>query len=184
MASQSRLSMNLGLGATPDTPSGDLFNQLQQVYNAINGVARALDVYTGALQPDQTTWPSIGVNGIREQNITRLYPIFDVPCITGNMINLYDPGDGLLHARLANATTGATPTRAYATGAWVAGSPGEVILQGLHPLFTGLLVGRLYYTSTTPGIVQLSPPSTAGNIVQPVGFSLSTTALWFSPSLI
>lgn len=184
MASPAKLSVNLGLGATPDTPDQDLFNQLQQIYNAINGVARALDVYTGALQPDQSTWPSIGINAIREQNITRLYPIFDVTVITGNIMNLYDPGDGVLHARLADATTGATPARAYATGPYIAGSPGEVILQGLHPLFSGLLVGRLYYCSTTPGIIQISPPSTTGNIVQPVGFALSTTALWFSPSLI
>lgn len=184
MASPNKLSMNLGLGSTPDTPDQDLFNQLQQVYNAINGLAHAVDVYTGSIQPDQDVWPSIGVNGIREQNITRLYPIFDVATIPGNIMTLYDPGDGLLHAKLANATTGANPARCYATGSYAAGAPGEVVLQGLHPFFAGLLVGRLYYCSTTPGIIQLSPPSSSGNIVQPVGFSLSTTSLWFSPSLI
>lgn len=184
MAAQSKLSMNLGLGATPDTPDLDLFNQLQQIYNAINGLARAVDLYTGALQPDQNIWQSISTTGIREQNITRLYPIFDVSCITGNLINLYNPGDGLLHARLANATTGATPARAYATGAWSAGSPGEVILQGLHPFFTGLSVGTLYYTSTTAGLIQASAPSSPGNIVQPVGFALTPTSIWFAPSLI
>lgn len=184
MASASQLSINLGLPATPDTKDPDLFQQLTMVYNAINSVARTLDIYTGALQPDQSTWNTIGVSGIREQNITRLYPIFDVPCTTGNIINLYNPGDGLLHARLSNATTSAAPARAYATGIYSAGQVGEVILQGLHPFFSGLIVGALYYTSTTPGIIQISPPSTSGNIVQPVGFAVNQSALWFSPSLI
>lgn len=183
MASASKFSVNLGLPAQPDTTDNSLFYQLSLVYNAINALASALDIYTGSIQPDQSTWSQLGVTGVREQNITRVYCIFDVTATPGNVLNLYN-NSGVVHARLSNATTSAAPARGYSTGNVVAGAYGEVILQGLHPLFSGLTPGSLYYTSTTAGTVQASAPSSVGNIVQPVGFALNATTLWFSPSLI
>lgn len=184
MASPSKLSFNLGIGSTPDTANNEDFIQYQQIYNALNANARALDIYTGSIQPDKDTWNIIGTNAIRSQNINRFYAIFDQVAGPGNIINLYDPGDGTVHARLAIATGVATAARGYSTGTVAIGEIGEIILQGLHPLFSGLLPSRLYYTSTTPGIVQLAAPTAPGSIVQPVGYALSTSALWFAPSLI
>lgn len=184
MASTAQLSINLGLPATPDTKNQDLFYQLQILYNSINSLARAVDVYTGSIQPDPATWGSIGFGGVRVQNITRIYVISDVALTAGQLVHLYDPGTGSVHARLANATTIATPARGYSTGIIAAGQEAEIVLQGLHPFFSGLTAGAIYYTSTTPGTVQVGQPSTPGNIIQPVGFALNANTMWFAPSLI
>lgn len=178
------ISINLGLPATPDTKDAKDFIELTRIYNAINALARAVDTYTGTLQEVQAYWDQVGTSDIRLQNLSKLYPIFDVDVLPGAMINVYN-SSGVLHARLAKAADGTKPARGFSTGAVSAGSVGEIFLLGLNTHLTGLTPGLLYYLSSTSttGQIQNPAPAVAGNLVQPVGFALTSTSLFFNPTL-
>lgn len=185
MAGSQQLSINLGLPATPDVKDPTIFVELLRVYNAINAVARGLDTYTGALPALPEDYDYLGLSNLRDQNISRMYPIFDVDVLAGAMINVYNVA-GVLHARLANATDGTKPARGFAAATVTSGNRGEIVLLGLHPLLSGLTPGALYYLSavSATGQITSAAPATVGNLVQPVGFALSDTAIWFNPTLL
>ena len=184
MASQNTFSSNLGLPAIPDTQDTALYMQLFRIYNAINALAYNLDKYTGAVAQPQGDWSTATPNSsVISQNFNRLYVPFANNIGLGACVNLYNNG-GVLTAKFAKADATANLARAYCStpGGVLAGAFGEVILQGLHPYLSGLTPGTLYYlsaTSTTGQITNVAPA-----IAQAVGFALSTTALWFAPTLM
>lgn len=105
---------------------------------------------------------------------------FDEAVAAGGLVNITASG----HARNANATGNTRPCFGYVGGNSVAiNTDSEVLLQGILNL-AGLTPGAVYYLGLVNGTITATKPVTAGNIVQPVGFALTATQLFFSPSLL
>lgn len=185
MASQLQLSVNTGLPAIPDTPDPVLFREMVRIYNAVNAIAFALDAYTGALPALPAEFADVGLSDILVQNISRFYPIFDDTVVAGAMCHVYNVA-GVLHARLASALDDTKPARGFATAAVTATNRGELILLGRNSYLSGLTPGDLYYLSevSLTGQITNAAPATSGNLVQPVGYALSDTSIWFNPTLL
>ncbi len=185
MAANNPISVNLGLPATPDIKDKQLFVEFLRVYNAINNLARALDTYSGSTQESEQYWDQIEIKAIRVQNLTKLYPIFSVDVPAGAMINVYNVS-GVLHARLASAADNTKPARGFSTAAVSSGDRGEVLLLGANTHLSGLTPGTLYYLSeaSLTGQVTETAPVTVGNLIQPVGFAVSSSVLFFNPTLL
>ncbi len=94
----------------------------------------------------------------------------------GDYVNLWSNA-GTFSARKADATTNGKPADGYVTAAVTSGNTATVYKDGQNPSLASLTVGATYYLSTTPGGVTATPPSTAGNVVQPVGKAKSATEL-------
>lgn len=184
MASSFQTTINLGLPATPDIEDKKYYIEFTRIYNAINAVARAIDTYTGSIEEDIAYWNQVGISDIRLQNISRIYPIFDDTVLPGAMINLYNVS-GIIHARLAKAADATKPARGFSVASVTSGLNGEIALIGANNHLTGLTPGELYYLSatSTSGQIVSAAPSSAGNLIQPVGFALSSTTLYFNPTL-
>jgi hypothetical protein len=68
------------------------------------------------------------------------------------------------------------------------GSDGTAILLGVQNVgvqngFTGLTAGGICYVSTTAGDITQTAPSGSGDIVRIVGHAISTTEIFFNPSV-
>lgn len=186
MAQQQELSFNLGLPAIPETQDKDLYQELVRVYNAINIVARGLDTLVGAATPPVEDWPQIPPEvSIKAQNFSKIYCQFDVNVPLGSCVNLYNVA-GVTHARMAKADSSSTPAHGFCSVLLGvnAGDFGEVTLFGANIFLGGVIPGARYFLSntSTTGQIQNIPPGSG--IVQPVGFGLSTTVLWFNPTLL
>ena len=184
MANPNYLSSNLGLPQLPTTEDQNLYNELFRVYNAINIVARNLDYYTGIIARPEEDWAALTPGDtLRVQNGTRVYLPYTETCTYGNMITIYDNA-GVASVRKANATDATKPCFGFCSvGAGVtAGDIGEIMLLGLVSL-SGATPGLLYYLSTTSGQLTSVKPTTSGNLVQALGFGITTTAVFMNPSL-
>lgn len=96
------------------------------------------------------------------------------------MLNLHASSGAKV--RPANATAEGSEVDFVAGAAGASSALIPCLLPGqLLPGFSGLTPGSRYYLDTTPGAITLTPPSTAGNVVQCVGKALSATELWFAP---
>lgn len=69
---------------------------------------------------------------------------------------------------LAGITAAATGTAYFGSG----------VISGLTSLTAG---ARYYLSATTPGGITTTKPSGTGDIIQQIGFALSTTELYFEP---
>jgi hypothetical protein len=63
------------------------------------------------------------------------------------------------------------------------GSDGTAILLGVQNGFTSLTAGGICYVSTTAGDITQTAPSGSGDIVRIVGHAISTTEIFFNPSV-
>lgn len=188
MALKDQYSTNLGIGDLPEFDQNKypgIWADSLRVRNALRVLQTAVDNYTGAFPEDPQYWPNTKPSTLtRVQNISRVY------AQAGEAIGLaqvayFKNVAGVLTAFKANSTDGTLPARAYcSTPSGVAvGLFGEFILLGVNPYYGGLTVGALYYLHTTSGQISSTPPFTGGNIIQPVGYALSATDLWFNPTL-
>lgn len=186
MAQDSSLSFNLGLPQIPETQDKALYPELVRVYNAINVLARGLDSFLGSVSPPVEDWPEITPEmSLKLQNFSKVYCQFDVAVPLGAAVNLYNVG-GVLHAKLAKADSATTPCHGFCSVLLgvVAGAFGEVTLAGANIFLGGVIPGARYFLSntSTTGQVQNLPPSSG--IVQPIGFGLSSTTIWWMPTLL
>ena len=92
----------------------------------------------------------------------------------GAFVNIFDDA-GTFKARLADATDNSRPANAFALQAITAGNTGQVNFEGVNSQLSGLTTGPIYLSAATPGAVTQTAPSTAGNIVQPLGFACAAT---------
>ncbi len=99
----------------------------------------------------------------------------------GNFVNVYNNA-GTPNVRKSDATTAGKEANGFVLASFASAASATVYLSGLNNQLTGLTVGR-YVISTTPGgVVPIaSAPSTAGNVVQEIGFSMSATSISFKP---
>lgn len=77
----------------------------------------------------------------------------------------------------ADATAPAKAARGYVLASVLNAGTATVYFDESNSGVTGLTPGSTYYLSATAGAVTLTPPTTAGNIVQEVGFAVSATNL-------
>lgn len=77
----------------------------------------------------------------------------------------------------ADATAIAKQARGYVTTAVSNAALATVYFDDSNTALTGLTPGSTYYLSTTSGGVTLTPTTTAGQIVQEIGFASSATNL-------
>lgn len=171
-----KFSANLGLPAVPEegmTP--ELFKEVLKLQNAIKIVMAALDQYTGVIGQDQEIWDAITPITTLGGLYRRVYVRAGEDLPAGNFVNLYNDA-GTLKARLASSAAG-FKARGFVNTAALNGEMAEVILQGIHVLFSGLTPGTMYYIAGTPG--QITTAATA----QMIGFALSDQILYVSPTL-
>lgn len=97
----------------------------------------------------------------------------------GDFVNVFNDG-GIAKVRKADASTGVAPANGFVLAAYTTGQIATVYWAGLNNQVTGLTPG-IHYLSTTPGASNHVAPSAAGNIVQRLGFAVSSTVINFQP---
>jgi len=119
--------------------------------------------------------------------IDRCAPIFDFTATQGQLVNLINTA-GVTHAKLATAAAaGTAPALGFASSGdgVTSGNNGDVQAKGKIIGLTGLTPGAIYYLSdTVAGSYQTAKPVGAGKIVQPIGFAMDATVLYFNPTLL
>lgn len=95
----------------------------------------------------------------------------------GMAVHFFNNGSGILNARRATAAAG-NLTEAFCSHPKLiaTGEVGEfIVLNGVVRL-NGLIMGSIYFTSTTPGLLSNVPAA----IVQPIGWAADTQHLVFN----
>lgn len=181
MAESSRLITGL-----PNLPNNDLpaqlYSELSTVYRAIQTLTSLVGQYTGIDAPSAGEIASMDPTSyLLGQQASRWYP-------TVNIVAGVTRGQ-VVHISAANTITLAVATSAAGVAIGVAnetkanGQKCEVIVgPGLIDAIGGMTAGTLYYLSTTPGAIQNLRPVGAGQIIQPIGFALTTTQMLLSIS--
>jgi hypothetical protein len=85
---------------------------------------------------------------------------------------------GAFTVRKADATTVGKEAMGFCLAAFASGATATVYFEGTNDQVTGQTGGAVFL-STTPGAATATPPSTAGNAVQPIGIAVSATAINF-----
>jgi hypothetical protein len=84
-------------------------------------------------------------------------------------------------ARKADATTSGKQADGFVLASTTNGQNAEVYFAGINNQCSGLTIGAdAYLSAATAGLPTSTPPSSAGNIVQPLGTALSATEVAFS----
>lgn len=95
----------------------------------------------------------------------------------------YVDGSGTVSAADASASATAGPVMlVMAQGTVGTGAAANFLLQGFLTT-SGLTAGAVYYASETAKGITTTAPTTASAIVRPIGYALSTTVLYFNPSM-
>jgi hypothetical protein len=95
----------------------------------------------------------------------------------GDFVNLFLSA-GVIKVQKADATTNAKPAHGFVLANVTAPANASVYrISQNNSALAGLTIGSDYFLSTTPGALTATPPSAAGNIVQPLGRATLTTAL-------
>lgn len=105
----------------------------------------------------------------------------------GDVVNVYDPGTGVTTSRLASAAVGGNPGFAFCSSlqGTAAGSIGEVQYLGVIRGLSGITPGAIYYLSDISlGSTIITKPIGVGKIVQPIGVGMSTSEVFFNPTLL
>jgi hypothetical protein len=100
----------------------------------------------------------------------------------GDLVNIYN-NTGTANIRKADASTTGKEAHGFVLSAVTSGQNGVVYFEGSNTQATGLTPGVQYLSATTAGKTTSTAPSTAGQIVQVVGFAYSATALNFQSEL-
>jgi hypothetical protein len=95
----------------------------------------------------------------------------------GDLVNIWN-NTGTANARKADATTSGKEAHGFVLAAVSNGANATVYFEGSNTSVTGRTPGK-QFLSTTPGTSTTTAPSTAGNVVQIVGFATSATSMNF-----
>lgn len=99
--------------------------------------------------------------------------------LAGDFVNLYN-NTGTLNVRKADASTNAKKADGFVLANVTSPANATVyLISATNTALSGLTVGADYYLSTTPGVLSVTAPASAGNIVQWIGVAKSTTELVF-----
>jgi hypothetical protein len=97
---------------------------------------------------------------------------------SGDLINVWNDA-GTPKVRKADASTPGKEAHGFVTAAYALNAAAVVYFEGTNTQMTGLTAGRQYLSATVPGKTQAAAPSTAGQVVQVVGFATAATAMNF-----
>lgn len=182
-------SINTGLQQTPDLTDiqsvGKLSYQFISLYNAIGVLQQAIDTYTGntpapANNSNQNQPPE---QTVIVGNTSNMWCKANANISAGFAIGLGNVG-GVTEAILALASTSSVQCFGLSMTSATAGNPIQVLLLGLFNFGGSVTPGALYYLS--PGVaggLTTTKPSTAGQLIQPLGFGVDTSSIFFNPSL-
>lgn len=95
----------------------------------------------------------------------------------GDLVNIWNDA-GTPKIRKADATTAGKQAHGFVAAAVTAPAAGSVYFEGSNDNVTGMTAGNVFL-STTAGLATGTPPSAAGNVVQPVGVATSATSINF-----
>lgn len=99
----------------------------------------------------------------------------------GNLVNIWDDS-GTPTARKADATAEGKEAHGFVLAATTSPAAALVYFEGRITGLSSLTPGARYYLHTTAGALTLTPPATAGNVVQYVGQAVSATEFNFEPA--
>ena len=97
----------------------------------------------------------------------------------GDFVNVFNDG-GVARVRKADASTGVAPANGFVLAAYTVGQTATVYWGGLNNQVSGLTPG-IHFLSTTPGASSHVAPASTGNIVQRLGFAISSSVINFQP---
>lgn len=165
----------------PDSAPPEIRAYLEPIYNAFQQIQNALVQFAGIAQQDPAFWSQLlPTDTVLIQNMGRLYVLANEDIAASAIVNIMDDGAGGFKCQNANATNDTKPAHGFATGAFLNGTFGEVILgRGLVPI-AGLTPGTQYFLSKTNGLITAVKPVAAGNIEQYLGFAFTATLLMFT----
>jgi hypothetical protein len=95
----------------------------------------------------------------------------------GDLVNIHNSTGA--KARKADASVSGKEAHGFVLSAAGSGASATVYFEGTNTQVTGLTPGVQFLSAATPGLATGTAPSTAGNVVQRVGFATSATALNF-----
>jgi len=94
----------------------------------------------------------------------------------GDLVNIYDSTGA--KCRKADASTAGKEAHGFVLASVESAANATVYFEGTNTQVTGLTPGK-QFLSATPGLCAAAAPSGSGNIVQRVGFAVSSTAMNF-----
>lgn len=102
----------------------------------------------------------------------------------GDFVNIHNV-TGNARARKADAATAGKEANGFVLAGFGSGAAATVYFEGTNTQVTGQTPGPVFL-SATAGLATSTAPSTAGQVVQRIGFSVSATAVNFaySPSVL
>lgn len=182
MAENSKILLGL-----PNLPADQIdpkfWGEFLLIYRAIQNLLLGVSRYSGIDDPDTievaTTDPASYLLGA---NFGRYYPRAVGPVFAGQLLCLR-PDVGAHWVSQAVATTATRQAFCIALEPAAAGQTVPVLTMGITTAIGGMIPGTLYYLSTVPGAVQNLRPVNPGEIIQPVGWALTSGQLYlnFSP---
>lgn len=181
MPDNTRLITGLPAAPASELPA-QLFSELSTVYRAIHTLTSLVGTMTGIDPPDDLEIAAMDPTSyLLGAQASRWYPTV---AIVGGVTR-----GQVVHISAANTVTLAVATSAAGVAIGIAnetranGQKVEVLVgPGLTDSIGGMTAGTLYYLSTTPGAIQNLRPVIPGQIVQPIGFALTTTQMLMSIS--
>lgn len=174
----------LGLPNLPaDTIPKELWSEFLTVYRAIQNLLQGVSQYAGVDPPNPVEVAGMNTyDWLSLQNGTRFYGIAANTIFRGQTVRLRpDIGGGWVDSGNANSAAGLVIGVANETKS--ATQKIQIQLGGLIDSISGMAGGTLYYNSTTAGAIQNLRPVGAGQIIQPVGWSIDANHMWLMPSL-
>lgn len=95
----------------------------------------------------------------------------------GDFVNIWN-NSGTRNVRKADASN-TRPAHGFVLAAVTSGQNATVFTQGANTGLSSLTPGTVRFLAATPGLSTATAPSTAGQIVQELGYTLSTTSMQF-----
>jgi hypothetical protein len=95
----------------------------------------------------------------------------------GDFVNIWNNTGA--RARKADASTAGKEAHGFVLATVADGAVATVYFEGTNTQITGQTPGVVYLSAATAGRATSTPPSSAGNIVQSLGFAIGTTAINF-----
>ncbi len=183
-----KFSTNLGLGVLPEfsqTQDPAIFADSVRVRNALRVLQGTLDVRTGYTGPDLASMVSADSSYVTQQNYSRLFVKTTQDFLPGEMARFANIAGAIVAERAYSNGVGHA-AKAFAKTTIAAGVFGEFILEGMCYSLTGLTPGYTYYLADVTGGFPRSGrvANAPGTVLQAVGFAVTTTSLYFRPTML
>lgn len=173
-------SLNLGLDIVPITTDPQNLPDMYRLYNAVKGVAAALDSAAGTVSRPKGDWATVGTGALRTQNLSRFYVLASEAMTAGMIVSIWNNA-GVPNVRKAGGPAlGGGLGNGFVLANVSASEYCEVFLAGANTGITGLVPGTYYDLSlVTAGAVSTG---VASPNKQTIGVALTATCLWFTPT--